>query len=72
MDDEIVNLTFGQLPASVVEGTQATSQVTIEDTISSSSHQRCAGIRFRRNNHAVRPREHPGGREHRRPIHGHG
>ena len=32
MDDEIVNLKFGQLPASVVEGTQATSQLTIEDT----------------------------------------
>ena len=32
MDDEIVNLAFGQLPASVVEGTQATSQLTIEDT----------------------------------------
>ena len=32
MDDEIVNLAFGQLPASVVAGTQATSQLTIEDT----------------------------------------
>ena len=32
MDDETVNLAFGELPASVVGGTQATSQLTIEDT----------------------------------------
>ena len=32
MDDETVNLAFGQLPASVVEGTHPTSQLTIEDT----------------------------------------
>ena len=37
MDDEIVNLAFGQLPASVVEGTQATSQLTIEDTTTAPS-----------------------------------
>ena len=37
MDDDLVNLAFGQLPASVVKGTPATSQLTIEDTISSSS-----------------------------------
>ena len=32
MDDEIVNLAFGQLPAYVVAGTHPTSQLTIEDT----------------------------------------
>ena len=37
MDDEIVNLAFGQLPASVVEGPQATSQLTIEDTTTAPS-----------------------------------
>ena len=37
MDDEIVNLAFGQFPASVVEGTQATSQLTIEDTTTAPS-----------------------------------
>ena len=37
MDDGTVNLAFGQLPASVVEGTQATSQLTIEDTTTAPS-----------------------------------
>ena len=37
MDDETVNLAFGQLPASVVEGTQAISQLTIEDTTTAPS-----------------------------------
>ena len=37
MDDEIVNLAFGQLPAAVVAGTQATSQLTIEDTTTAQS-----------------------------------
>ena len=37
MDDETVNLAFGQLPAAVVEGTQATSQLTIEDTTTAPS-----------------------------------
>ena len=37
MDDEIVNLAFGQLPAAVVAGTQATSQLTIEDTTTAPS-----------------------------------
>ena len=37
MDDEIVNLAFGLLPASVVEGPQATSQLTIEDTTTAPS-----------------------------------
>ena len=37
MDDETVNLAFGQLPASVVDGTQATSQLTIEDTTTAPS-----------------------------------
>ena len=45
MDDETVNLAFGQLPAAVVAGTQATSQLTIEDTTYCTIHQRCAGIR---------------------------
>ena len=37
MDDETVNLAFGQLPAAVVAGTQATSQLTIEDTTTAQS-----------------------------------
>ena len=37
MDDETVNLAFGQLPAAVVAGTQATSQLTIEDTTTAPS-----------------------------------
>ena len=32
MDDETVNLAFGQLPADVVAGTHPTSQLTIDDT----------------------------------------
>ena len=72
MDDETINLAFGQLPAAVVAGTQATSQLTIEDTTTAQSTNAVPEFGFRRNNHAVRPREHPGGREHRRPIHGHG
>ena len=37
MDDEIVNLAFGQLPADVVAGTHPTSQLTIEDTTTAPS-----------------------------------
>ena len=37
MDDEIVNLAFGQLPAAVVAGTHPTSQLTIEDTTTAQS-----------------------------------
>ena len=37
MDGETVNLAFGQLPASVVEGPLATSQLTIEDTTTAPS-----------------------------------
>ena len=32
MDDETVNLAFGQLPAAVGTGTQSTAQLTINDT----------------------------------------
>ena len=37
MDDETVNLAFGQLPAAVVAGTHPTSQLTIEDTTTAQS-----------------------------------
>ena len=71
-DDETVKLAFGELPAAVGTGTAGDIAIDHRGHDYCTFHQRCAGIRLRRNNHAVRPREHPGGREHRRPIHGHG
>ena len=72
MDDEIVNLAFGQLPACRCRGNAGDIAIDHRRHDYCTIHQRCAGIRLRRNNHAVRPRKHSGGREHRRPIHGHG